>query len=164
MKLIAGDILEEFRSLSIDAGAVSGQPSPHTLRNAHTNFYATAKEQVADFELHDQSIHLRAWPVQYEWNYDDGSAVATFLDPGGPIASEILGEQTQTSHQYSETGDYAVRLSVTYRAVYQVNGGVEIPVPGDATFAAAPLTVSVWRSVVNNFADNCLENPNGAGC
>lgn len=164
MELIAGDILEEFRSLSIDAGAVSAQPSPHTLRTAHTNFFATATEQVADFELHDQGIHLRAWPVQYEWNYDDGSAAATFLDPGGPIASENLGEQTQTSHQFAETGDYAVQLSVTYRAVYQVNGGVEIPVPGDATFTAAPLTVSVWRSVVNNFADNCLENPNGAGC
>ncbi|NMR28392.1 PKD domain-containing protein [Arthrobacter sp. SF27] len=148
----------------MNAGEVLGQPAPHTLRGAETNFYADSGEQSADFELHGQEIHLEAHPVQYEWNYGDGARGGPFLFPGGPLQEGEWGTKTDTSHIFEETGDFAVGLTVTYRATYTVNGGVVIDVPGDAAFSAEPVTISVWRSVVNNFADNCLENPNGAGC
>lgn len=164
MDQIARDIHAAFADLPIDAGGISGQPAPHTLRGAETNFYADASDQSANFELHGQEIHLDARPVQYEWDYGDGARGGPFLFPGGPLQEGEWGTKTATSHIFEETGDVAVRLSVTYRATYRVNGGVVVDVPGDATFTASPLTVSVWRSVVNNFADNCIENPNGAGC
>ena len=164
MDLIAGDIVSAFRNLDLDAGEVKGEPSPHTLRNAHTNLYSTAAARDANFELHGQQITVEARPVQYRWEYGDGSENEAFLTAGGPLPKGRWGEQTETSHQFPRTGDYEVRLSVTYRGTYRVNGGVDIAIPGDATFNATPLTISVWRSVVNNYADNCLENPKGAGC
>jgi hypothetical protein len=160
---IAEDILEAFRNLEIAAGDVIGQPSPHTLRGAHTNLYAVARKQALDFRLHGQDIHLEARPVQYKWNYGDGTN-ASFLTPGGPIDRNRWGNPTVTSHVYGETGDFTVGLTVTYRATYSVNGGPAVEVPGDADFTSPAQNISVWRSVVNNYADNCLENPNGAGC
>ncbi|WP_336710841.1 PKD domain-containing protein [Arthrobacter sp. USHLN218] len=160
---IAEDILAAFRKLDIAAGDVVGQPSPHTLKGAHTNLYAVAGRQSRDFRLHGQDIHLEARPVQYTWNYGDATSKA-YLTPGGPINRNQWGNPTVTSHVYRETGDYTVALTVTYRATYSVNGGPAVDVPGEADFVSPAQTISVWRSVVNNYADDCLENPNGAGC
>ncbi len=161
---IADRILSEFRNLPIHAGDIEIQPSPHTLIGANTNVYASVESQTLETELLGQDIEIEATPVEYRWDYDDGSSAVALAIPGGPLPRERWGEATPTSHVYESTGDYAVSLTTTFSGTYSVNGGPAIPIPGTGTFTAAPVTISVWRSVVNNYADNCLENPNGAGC
>ncbi|WP_246262503.1 PKD domain-containing protein [Arthrobacter mobilis] len=140
------------------------QPTPHTLIGAHTNVYADASEQRFNIQIPGQDVAIEATPIEYTWTYGDGSGLGPTTAPGGPLPRDRWGERTATSHIYTETGDFQVTLTTTFSGTYSVNGGPAVPIPGNGTFTAAPATISVWRSTVNNYADNCLENPEGSAC
>lgn len=161
---IAARIQHEFEKRPVDAGTLTLQPTKHTLRGAHTNVYADASEQSFQLNMLGQDVVIRVEPIAYTWNYGDGSVLGPIAQPGGPLPAERLGEQTPTSHVYTKTGDYTVSLTTTFRASYRVNGGQEIPIPNSAGFSTAPKTISVWRSITKNYADNCLEDPDGTAC
>lgn len=161
---IAADIQRQFESLPVNAGAVVAQPSPHTLRGAETNFYADAAEQEFDVTMFGQKVHVVATPVQYTWNYGDGTVFGPQPSMGGPLPQEQWGEKTRTSHAYPETGDFQVVLTTSFQGTYSVNSGPPLPIPGQGQFSAPPQTVSVWRSITRNYADDCNQNPLGQGC
>lgn len=161
---IAADIQRQFESLPVNAGAVVAQPSPHTLRGAETNFYADAAEQEFDVTMFGQKVHVVATPVQYTWNYGDGTVFGPQPSMGGPLPQEQWGEKTRTSHAYPETGDFQVVLTTSFQGTYSVNSGPPLPIPGQGQFSAPPQTVSVWRSITRNYADDCNQNPQGQGC
>lgn len=161
---IAASIQKRFETLPIDAGAVTAQPSPHTLRGAQTNFYAEAVEQQFDVTMFGQKVHVVATPVQYTWNYGDGTVLGPQPSMGGPLPQNRWGEKTRTSHAYGSTGDFQVVLTTSFRGTYSVNDGPPLPIPGEGQFSAAPQTVSVWRSITRNYADDCTVNPKGQGC
>jgi hypothetical protein len=161
---IAADIQRQFQSLPINAGAVVAQPSPHTLRGAETNFYANATEQHFDVTMFGQKVHVVATPVQYTWNYGDGTVFGPQPSMGGPLPQERWGEKTRTSHAYPETGDFQVVLTTSFNGTYSVNSGPPLPIPGQGQFSAPPQTISVWRSITRNYADDCNQNPQGQGC
>jgi hypothetical protein len=156
--------LEFFRQLPISPSGSKVQPNPHTLVGAQTNVYAEPQTQTFDVEIDGHKIALRAIPVGYSWDYGDGHSVGPLQTPGGFLSETQLGEQTSTSHSYGATGEFAIVLTTVFRGEYSLNGLDWIAINGETTVVSAPVTVNVWRSVVNNFADNCLENPNGAGC
>lgn len=161
---IAADIQRQFESLPINAGAVVAQPSPHTLRGAETNFYADAVEQQFDVTMFGQKVHVVATPVQYTWNYGDGSVFGPQPSMGGPLPQERWGEKTRTSHVYANTGDFQVVLTTSFQGTYSVNSGPPLPIPGQGSFSSAPQTISVWRSITRNYADDCNQNAQGQGC
>ena len=161
---IAADIQRQFQSLPVSAGVVVAQPSPHTLRGAQTNFYADAAEQQFDVTMFGQQVHVVATPVQYTWNYGDGTVFGPQPSMGGPLPQERWGEKTRTSHAYAETGDFQVVLSTSFQGTYSVNNGPPLPIPGQGQFSAPPQTISVWRSITRNYADDCNQNPQGQGC
>lgn len=161
---IAADIQREFQNLPINAGAVIAQPSPHTLRGAETNFYAEAVEQQFDITMFGQAVHVVATPVQYTWNYGDGRVFGPQPSMGGPLPQDRWGEKTRTSHAYGATGDYQVVLTTSFQGTYSVNSGPPLPIPGQGQFSAPPQTISVWRSLTRNYADDCNANPQGQGC
>jgi hypothetical protein len=161
---IAADIQRQFESLPINAGTVVAQPSPHTLRGAETNFYADAQEQQFDVTMFGQKVHVIATPVQYTWNYGDGTVFGPQPSMGGPLPQERWGEKTRTSHVYGQTGDFQVVLTTSFQGTYSVNGGPPLPIPGQGQFSAPPQAVSVWRSITRNYADDCNANPQGQGC
>ncbi|KRE78784.1 hypothetical protein ASG71_10325 [Arthrobacter sp. Soil763] len=161
---IAAMIQSEFQKLPISAGRVTAQPSPHTLRGADTNFYAEAAEQQFDIKILAQDVHIEARPVQYTWNYGDGTTLGPQNSAGGPLPQDRWGEKTATSHVYTRTGDFSVVLTTSFLGTYSVNGGPPLPIPGQGQFNAPPRPVSVWRSITRNYADDCLKNPQGAGC
>jgi len=74
------------------------------------------------------------------------------------------GEQTPTSHIYSQTGDFPVTVTTFFSGEYSVNGGPMIPMDGRAEVASPSQILSVWRSESRNVADDCLANPAGVGC
>ncbi|WP_427018305.1 PKD domain-containing protein [Pseudarthrobacter sp. P1] len=143
---------------------LASQPGPHTLRGAETNFYAHATEQTFDITLLDQHVHITATPATYTWNYGDGTLLGPTPHPGAPLPEERWGEATQTSHIYTQTGDYPATVTTHFRGTYSVNGGPPLPIPGQGDFTSPALPVSVWRAITRNYADNCLQNPHGQGC
>lgn len=161
---IAATIQSEFQKLPVKAGAVTGQPHPHTLLGAETNFFAEASEQQFDITILGQKVHLVATPVEYTWNYGDGTAIGPQASAGGSLPADRWGEKTRTSHVYTQTGDFNVVLTTHFRGTYSVNNGPPLPIPGQGQFSSAPLTTSVWRSITRHYADNCLVNPQGDGC
>lgn len=161
---IAADIQREFQSLPVKAGTVVAQPSPHTLRGAETNFYAEAAEQQFDVTMFGQQVHIVATPIQYTWNYGDGTVFGPQPSMGGPLPQDRWGEETRTSHAYGATGDFQVVLTTTFQGTYSVNAGPPLPIPGQGQFSAPPQTISVWRSLTRNYADDCNANPQGQGC
>lgn len=161
---IAARIQSEFQKLPVVPGKVTAQPSPHTLRGAETNFYAAANEQPFDITILAQKIHIVAKPVQYRWEYGDGASLGPTTTMGGPIPQDRWGEKTRTSHAYAATGDFSVVLTTYFQGRYSVNGGPALPIPNQGQFSSPPQTVSVWRSVTRNYADDCITNPRGQGC
>ncbi|MCA4133946.1 PKD domain-containing protein [Arthrobacter sp. M4] len=164
LQRIRDRILSDFRQLPINAGTVASQPSPHTLRGAETNFYANTIEQQFDVTILGQKVRIVATPVEYTWNYGDGTVVGPQPSAGGALPEGQWGEKTRTSHAYAQTGDFSVVLTSHFRGTYSVNGGPPLPIPGQGSFSSAPVTVSVWRSVTRNYADNCMQNQQGDGC
>lgn len=164
LEQIAADIQRQFENLPVKAGSVVAQPSPHTLRGAETNFYADASEQQFDVTMFGQQVHVVATPVQFTWNYGDGAVLGPQPSMGGPLPQGRWGEKTRTSHAYTATGDFQVVLTTSFRGTYSVNNGPPLPIPGQGQFSAAPQTISVWRSITRNYADDCNQNPQGQGC
>ncbi|MGM0929938.1 MAG: hypothetical protein ACQEXN_09545 [Actinomycetota bacterium] len=156
--------IEFFRRLPIAPSGLSVEPVPHTLIGAETNVYASPNEQTFNEDIDGFDVTVRAIPIAYTWSYGDGSSLGPTSQPGGPLPADRLGEKTATSHRYTETGDVQVSLTTTYRGEYSINGSDWIGISGEAQIASPAVALSVWRSVVNNYADNCLENPEGAGC
>ena len=156
--------IQDFKELPIAAAASTVQPSPHTLRGANTNMYAEASEQNFTEDIVGFTVDVIATPVSYVWDYGDGQVVGPVESPGTQLPQNRWGEQTETSHVYTETGDFAVVLTTYFTGQYSVDGGPWIPIPGQAAVTSEQASVSVWRAVTNNYADNCLENPGGAGC
>ena len=161
---IAAMIQREFQRLPITAGLSTAQPSPNTLRGAETNFFASAADQQFDITILAQAVHVTAKPVQYSWSYGDGTSLGPQTVAGGPLPQDRWGEKTLTSHVYTQTGDFPVVLTTHFRGTYSVNGGPPLPIPGQGQFSSPPQTVSVWRTITRNYADTCLQNPQGQGC
>lgn len=161
---IAARILEDFRSLPITAGAISAQPSPHTLVGAETNVFASAAEQQFDVTILGQQVHLTATPAQYTFNYGDGATLGPSATYGGAIPEAEWGTKTRTSHIYSNTGNFNVTVTTSFTGTYSVNNGPALPITGTGEFTSPPQTLQVWRSVTKNYADDCNVNPLGEGC
>ncbi|MGO4494211.1 hypothetical protein AB4Y86_19230, partial [Arthrobacter sp. 2YAF22_2] len=127
-------------------------------------FYAEAAEQQFDIKILAQDVHVSAKPVQYTWNFGDGTSLGPTTTAGGPLPQDRWGEKTATSHAYGQTGDFSAALTTHFQGTYSVNGGPPLPIPGQGQFSSPPQTVSVWRSITRNYADDCLKNPQGQGC
>ncbi|WP_162144887.1 PKD domain-containing protein [Arthrobacter castelli] len=155
--------LREFESQPIVAAQIVSQPEHFGLKNAHSNVYAVAEEQQFTFEFEDAQIRLRAWPVSYRWNYGDGTGQTTTTG-GTKLDVGAMNTETATSHRYTETGDYNVSLVTYFAGDYSVDGGPWRPVAGEAAVPSDPHLMSIWTSETSLYADNCIENPNGAGC
>ena len=161
---IAAMIQREFQRLPISAGSATAQPSPNTLRGAETNFFASAADQQFDITILAQAVHVVAKPAEYTWSYGDGASLGPHTAAGGPLPQDRWGEKTLTSHVYAQTGNFPVVLTTHFQGTYSVNGGPPLPIAGRGSFSSPPQTVSVWRTITRNYADTCLQNPQGQGC
>ncbi|BAS07575.1 hypothetical protein AHiyo4_09970 [Arthrobacter sp. Hiyo4] len=111
---IAAQIQRQFESLPISAGTVVAQPSPNTLRGAETNFYADASEQQFDVTMLGQQVHVVATPVQYTWNYGDGTVFGHNLPWAGRcrrIAGVRRPERVTSTQTPATSKSYSLRPS-----------------------------------------------------
>ncbi|WP_061712599.1 hypothetical protein [Kocuria palustris] len=156
--------VEDLRRLEVSPAVTAVEPAPDTLVGLHTNMYATAEDQVFDTELAGFPVQVRVTPVSFTWDYGDGTSLGPVDYSGGPLPAGSWDEPTDTSHQYSQTGEVSVGLVTEFSGEYSISGGPWLPVDGTSTVTSDPVQLSVWRSTVRNYADDCFENPGGAGC
>lgn len=135
---------------------------PFGLKNAHTNFYASHhRPQTVTRTMFDQSVAITATPVEYRWDYGDGQTLVTDL-PGHPV--DVFNTETDTTHQYTDTGLYTIGLTTVFEGTYQVDGGPVQSVSSPVTQQAAPIEIRIWRAVTRNVDQTCLQNPSAWGC
>lgn len=161
---IAGQIAHEFQRTPIAGAKIGSQPGPHTLRGKETNVWAEAVTQTFNLTMIGQKVTITATPVAYTWDYGDGTSWGPTPLHGAPLHEDRVGEQTQTSHIYAETGRLAINLTTHFNGTYTVNGGPELPIPGQGNIASPALPLTVWRAETHLYADNCFQNPQGVGC
>jgi hypothetical protein len=153
----------DFRRLPIQAATIGAQPGRHTLKGSETNIYADSQPQEFTATLLGHDFRVRAKPLEYRWDYGDGTTLTTSA-PGGPVPESRWGEKTVTSHVFTATGDFTVRLTTVFTGEFSVDGGPYQQIAGTAPVPSEPRTLSVWRSEVKQYADDCNVNPQGAGC
>ncbi|MHA7269050.1 hypothetical protein [Arthrobacter sp. HLT1-20] len=161
---IAAAIAREFQRTPVAPATIGSQPGPHTLRGEETNVYADAATQSFDLTMLGQQVTITATPVAYTWNYGDGTIWGPTPHHGAPLHEDRIGEQTQTSHIYTATGRLGITVTTHFDGTYSVNGGPQLPIPGQGNIPSAPLGLTVWRAETRLYADDCLQNPSGVGC
>jgi hypothetical protein len=154
--------LEDFRRLDIAPSDIESDSGGFGLIRANTNFFATEESQTLNTTMLGQQVAIQAIPVEWTWNYGDGSEKVSNPFPGGP--QKEFNQKTTTSHVYEKTGEFSVSLSTAYRGQFSVNGGPWIAIPGVANVPSEPVTADIWRSQSKNVADDCNENPEGWAC
>jgi hypothetical protein len=161
---IAASIAHEFQRSPVVAASIGSQPGPHTLRGKETNVWAEATTQTFNLTMLGQKVTITATPVAYTWNYGDGTIWGPTPTHGAPLHKDRIGEQTQTSHIYTNTGHLTINLTTHFNGSYTVNNGPALPIPGQGNIPSPPLPLTVWRAETNLYADNCFQNPQGIGC
>lgn len=161
---IAAMIAQEFQRSPVVPATFGSQPGAHTLRGNETNVWAEAATQTFNLTLIGQQVTITATPVAYTWDYGDGTVWGPTPHHGAPLHQDRIGEQTLTSHVYTTTGRLAIGLVTHFNGTYTVNGGPELPIPGQGNIPSASQPLTVWRAETHLYADNCLQNPQGVGC
>lgn len=156
--------LQDFQRLNVAPAVSTVEPAPDTLKNMNTNVFAVADAQVFQTELGGFPVAVRAYPMQYSWNYGDGATLGPTPLTGAPLSEGDWDIPTDTSHVYTETGDYSVTLTTYFYGEYNVAGTGWQPVAGFNEVTSAPVAISVWKATVRNVADDCHENPRSFGC
>lgn len=137
--------LEAFRSFPIKGSKVESSPITFSLRNGHSHFWASRDTQVFNSNLSGSNIKIKAIPIQWNWNYGDGTT-RNLNFPGEPAPNHTLRDETPTSHSYSETGKFKVEVTTLYRGEFSVDGGPWQAIPGQAAVASTPIEIDVWRT------------------
>lgn len=161
---IPGLMAREFQSRKINAAEFGVQPQPHTLIGFNTNFYSHPTKQTFPLTLLGQSITLTVYPVSSTYDYGDGTTVGPTELEGSALPNAQWGTETRTSHAYQRTGEFVASVTTRFHGSYSINGGPTMPIPGEATVTSPGVRLSVWRSKVDWYADDCNQNPHGAGC
>ena len=156
--------LQDFQRLAVAPADSHVQPAPDTLKNMNTNVYAVAQPQSFTTTLGGYPVSVRAYPVQYTWNFGDGSSLGPTPLTGSPLTEGQWDVPTDTSHVYTRTGDFSVTLTTSFFGEYNIAGTGWQPVAGYNQVSSAPVQLSVWRATVHNVAEDCRVNPSGVGC
>ncbi len=141
---IAIDI-KKFRSYPIKGSKIQSTPNKFSLRNGHTHFWASNETQEFKSEISEADVRIKAIPIQWNWNYGDG-ATRNLNFPGEAMPSHTLREETKTSHSYTKTGKFGVRVTTLYRGEFSVDGGPWQAIPGQAAVPSNTLPMDVWRT------------------
>lgn len=154
-ELVYTTVVEEFSRLPIDGGRVAFEEQLQGFGyiNRHTNVFADVETQTLTEELLGHTVQIRAIPVEYTFDYGDGTvrttsrageSVAHFAETNNSI--NLTDAETPTSHIYSSTGVYPVQVTTRFIGEFQVEDSGWIAIPGSTTAAASPGEADIWRT------------------
>lgn len=154
----------DFDTFPIAAATPHQERAPHTLKNYNTNFWANPNPQEFTRTINGQNVALRATPVSYTFDYGDGATLGPVAYPGYQLGADVWDQPTDTSHRYTDPGDYYFALTTTYRGEYSVDGGPWQVIDGTVSRTSDPQLVRVWRTQVGLVADDCAAGADAWGC
>lgn len=155
---------QDFDTFPIAAAIPQQERAPHTLKNYNTNFWADPNPQEFTRTINGQNVILRATPVSYTFDYGDGAALGPITYPGYQLGTDVWDQPTDTSHRYTDPGDYYFALTTTYRGEYSVDGGPWQVIDGTVSRTSDPQLVRVWRTQVGLVAEDCATGADAWGC
>jgi len=120
----------EFAKLPLQAPTVNLQPERGwVLVNMETVAYADDAPQVLTTELLGVPVAVRATPVEFAWDFGDGSAPVVTTSGGRPWPNQTV------AHAYTAAAqEQLVTLTTTWSGEFQVAGqGPWIPIAGTVT-------------------------------
>lgn len=153
----------DFQKLPIPPSTIRLDTQGNTLRTAHTNIYAESSVQTLNTTVLGQPVRVRAIPIEYIWDYGDGSSRRTY-SAGSAVGGDPFDVETETSHQFEETGSFPINLTTVYTGQFSVNGGAWIPINGVARVASNTENMTVWKTKRYLVAEDCIANPGAVGC
>lgn len=139
MEAIISFTLADFRRLPLPPGDATVQTAANdeVLIRARTNVYVDAPEQTYNITILDTAVTVRATPVEYSWDFGDGTDPLVTTDPGAPYPD------LTTWHTYETSGDHAITLTTSYAGEFSVAGGPFQAIPGTAEITGEPMPVTV---------------------
>lgn len=120
----------EFAELPLQAPPVHVQPDQDwVLVNIDTIAYTSDAPQILETELLGVPVAVRATPIEFSWDFGDGSDPIVTTGPGRPYPHQTIGySYTQAAEQR------VVTLTTTWSGEFQVAGqGPWIPIAGTVT-------------------------------
>ncbi|MFD1504702.1 zinc transporter [Georgenia yuyongxinii] len=135
----------DIQRLLISPGGLTVQPSQGwVLVNIETIVWTEATDQTLSTVVLDTPVDVRVTPVDFTWDFGDGSAPIRTTDPGAPFPDHTV------SHAYAKaTGGAHVTLSTRWAGEFQVAGsGVWQPVLGLATTTESSTPFEVRTAAV----------------
>ena len=135
-------VQREFQRLDWpSAPLVVEPPGGETLVNFETNFFTTLTDpESQSVTLLGQRVLIEANPVRYTWHFGDGTTETT-TSPGRPFPHLV------NTHTYGQPDRVRIRVDVTYRGRYRVNGGDWTPIPATRTINGTPAALRVIEAV-----------------
>ena len=130
---------EEFRRLPLAASVPTFQPAGgRALVNKDLIVFADPAPQELSTVILGTPVQVRATPVEFVWDFGDGSAPLVTTDPGRPYPDYSV------AHLYASRGTFEVQLVTTWQGVYQVAGaGPWLAVAGTAQTTSATYAVGI---------------------
>ena len=112
-------------------------PDGQTLINFDTNFFTdNTAPTTQTVTLLGQRVEIEATPVEYAWDFGDGSGRST-TSPGSRYPD------LDVTHEYAEPGRLGPSVATTYAGRFRVNGGAWQQVPGTLTVPGEPVALRV---------------------
>ncbi|WP_143427055.1 hypothetical protein [Georgenia soli] len=125
---------EDLQRLPIAPGGLVVQPDRGwVLVNLETIVWTDAAEQTFSTVVLGTPVQVRVEPIDFTWDFGDGSAALVTTDPGAPFPNHSV------SHLYTAAAEQRqVTLTTRWAGEFEVNGsGVWQPVVGVATTSEA---------------------------
>ena len=143
---------------------VVGEPDGFGVVGMPTNFVVGATEHTVDGEIFDVPVTVRFTPVSFLFDYGDGATRET-TTPGTSWQDLDVPQftATDTSHSYSEPGEYEARATIRYVAEADAGGGW-FAVPGILEIGTAATVIRVVDVDTALVEQTCDEDPGGPGC
>jgi hypothetical protein len=142
---IAAAVNSAFRTLHLSPSPITYQPEgTWALVNMDFIVYTDPAVQTLDSEVFGIPITIRATPVHYLWDFDDGSTIST-TDPGRPYPEQTV------AHVYTSTADaVAVSLTTSFQGEFTYEGADGwLPIAGLATTTSTADPVEIVAIDVN---------------
>ncbi|MGO3650334.1 hypothetical protein [Agrococcus casei] len=138
------------------------EPNGWGIVNRPVNVFTDAEAHTSTGTVLGRPVAISWQLVSFTVDYGDGT-VETHTAPGHAWADGEPWMPTETSHIYTETGDYVVSASVEYSAVVHV-GGREVPVQGTVTVETGDAAVSIYWVMTRLVRGDCIDFPLDPGC
>jgi len=139
------EVFRYFRTLPLPELATRQQPPGNALVGLPVIFFTDSPTtQRFTVDIRGFTVDIDATASTYAWDTGDGTVLTTAV-PGAPYPDQTI------THDYA-SGTYTASLTTTWSAIYSVDGGATVDVPGTTTTAGLPVTFAVLqaRTVLTN--------------